>query len=265
MAGVRAYFVLAVALGLLLATAVYVWRSRKGDLRRAVGVGALCLGVVFAGYVFGTGDAWWYRVIDPRVATTATPSQVLPGEPQPQATAEPPRLTRMRERGVAVVASVLEQIEDYRAGFEQAGGATNVVPAARGERRVTEDLLSGLALVFVPITLVRGLGLADFDGGRGLLLVTDVDTLVLDLSFGLAVVLLFVYRRRIGPNLPYVCYNLCVALVTTLLLAYVVTNLGALVRLRHLMVVPFCLLPLAVCRRAEPTAAPHGARAERIA
>ena len=130
---------------------------------------------------------------------------------------------------------------------------------------MTEDLLSGLALVFVPITLVRGLGLADFDGGRGLLLVTDVDTLVLDLSFGLAVVLLFVYRRRIGPNLPYVCYNLCVALVTTLLLAYVVTNLGALVRLRHLMVVPFCLLPLAVCRRAEPTAAPHGARAERIA
>jgi hypothetical protein len=99
----------------------------------------------------------------------------------------------------------------------------------------------GLAALFVPISILRALSIVTFHGGQGLLLVTDVDTVVIDLALALCLYLSF--KRRHLPLLPT---GLCLAalgIVTTLLLAYVVTNYGTLFRLRLLAVTPLWLLP----------------------
>jgi hypothetical protein len=85
----------------------------------------------------------------------------------------------------------------------------------------------------------------EVSGGRGLLFLTDVDTLFIDVTILAALVLLWMRWPTVRRHAPYVTFTLMLGCLTALLLAYVVTNFGTLFRLRMLTVVPFWLLLLA--------------------
>lgn len=103
----------------------------------------------------------------------------------------------------------------------------------------------GLGTLFVPISLLKALGVTNFSGGRGLLVVTDIDTLFVDATILASLALLYLRWDVARRHLPYVCFLLLLGCATTVLLAYVVTNFGTQFRLRMLAVVPFWLLLVA--------------------
>jgi hypothetical protein len=107
----------------------------------------------------------------------------------------------------------------------------------------------------VPVSLLRATGLVNFTGGGRMLLLTDVDTLFLDLTIVACLVLVWRHRREIGGAWTLAAFLLVLGVVSALLVGYVVTNYGTLFRLRLLAVVPFWLLPLVLARPGAPTAA----------
>jgi hypothetical protein len=159
---------------------------------------------------------------------------------------------------------VLRQLDVARTGFVATGGATSIAPAPvrhskAGERKqgagsasegsvdggVTSrlrQLLSGIVALFVPISLARSLGLISFEGGRGLLFITDLDTLFMDALLAAALYLAFRGRTRPWAD-PTTLFTLALFLSVVLSMAYVVTNFGTLFRLRLLVSVPVWLLP----------------------
>src|SRR4029079_12242066 len=89
-----------------------------------------------------------------------------------------------------------ERLNSLRDGFLGSRGRTNfgVRHAQGSKRRVTdmaEDLATGLAVTFVPISALKLSGVIAFEGGRGLLMVTDADTLFIDLTLLAICVVLF--------------------------------------------------------------------------
>jgi len=109
----------------------------------------------------------------------------------------------------------------------------------------------GLAVIFVPISLLRAVTDIHFEGGRGLLSIVDLDTVVMDVVSVFVLALLWRRRRAIGDRLPLVLFGLTLSFVTALLVGYVVTNLGTLWRLRSLIAVPLWILVIALAPRAE--------------
>jgi hypothetical protein len=113
-------------------------------------------------------------------------------------------------------------------------------------------LATGLAAMFVPLSILKALSVVAFPGGRGLLLVADLDTVFLDLSL-LAIGTLIVRKRAVmATPVSSLLFTLAVAGISTILLAYVVTNFGTLFRLRLLAAVPAWMAPVAF--RSRPTA-----------
>jgi hypothetical protein len=106
-------------------------------------------------------------------------------------------------------------------------------------------LLFGLGALFVPISVLQGVSGVEVPGGRGLLFLTDVDTLFIDLTIFATLVLLWTRRPEVRRHASYATFALMLGCLTALLLAYVVTNFGTLFRLRMLTVVPFWMLLLA--------------------
>ena len=109
----------------------------------------------------------------------------------------------------------------------------------------------GLAVVFVPISLLQMISEVEIEGGRGLLSIVDLDTIVLDVASLLVVGLLWKRRDVIGDRLPFVVFGLILAVTSAFLLGYVVTNLGTLWRLRSLIMVPLWILAVALSPRPE--------------
>jgi hypothetical protein len=153
-------------------------------------------------------------------------------------------------------------LDGARAGFVATGGATSVVGGAAsddvpsmpfGSANMTANSLvtraartfRGCAVMFVPITFLRALSLVSFTGGRGLLLITDLDTLVMDA--GIIAGLLLLLRNNRQPTAVAI-FALVLAALTTVSMAYVVTNYGTLFRLRLLAVTPMWVLPVFVGR-----------------
>lgn len=151
---------------------------------------------------------------------------------------------------------ILTDLDHARAAFAAAGGATSIVgePSETGvfdsplqPKNPAKDarsrrLLRGCAAVFVPISLLRELSIVNFSGGRGLLVITDIDTVVLDATAVATMYLLGVAwsRRRASPSV--ICLTV-IFVVTTTVLAYTVTNFGTLFRLRLMAVATLWLLP----------------------
>jgi len=245
-AGIRLYYAALVLMCLALAAIVYVWRARATNLPRAVAVAAACLTVAAAGPV------WVAKPLRSQVFASSTsyfsPTHAMPsaGPSKPSAGMQP----NLSRTGL-FLDSALAQLHNARYRFVKSGGASNVVREPGGQVPIVRSTLVGLALMLVPVSIVKALGWADFPGGRGLLLVTDIDTVLLDLSIVACVALLFVRRESIGRNAAYVLFVLALALVTGVLLSFVVTNFGTLFRLRLLMAAPIWMLPLATCYRAE--------------
>jgi hypothetical protein len=100
----------------------------------------------------------------------------------------------------------------------------------------------GCAMLFIPISLLQALSIVSFSGGSGLLLITDIDTLVMDAAILGSLLVLFRTRQR-GQSKPVVMFALVLAVFTTLSMAYVVTNFGTLFRLRLLAVTPIWVIP----------------------
>jgi hypothetical protein len=99
-------------------------------------------------------------------------------------------------------------------------------------------LAIGFALQFVPVILLKALSVVDLSGNEGLMSVADLDVLFLDAVTLVALITLWRRRTLIGDRLPFVVFSLLLAFITAALLAYVVANVGTLVRLRLLVCVP---------------------------
>jgi hypothetical protein len=159
-------------------------------------------------------------------------------------------LTRVTLSRPAQSVAVFDQA---RARFIASGGNTNFgdevslsewdseSPTTSVATRV-RFFMTGVAAMFVPISVLKGLSIVDFQGGRGLLFITDVDTLILDLALIFALYSLVTRRSEVELRLGTV-FVLTLGVLTTIAMAYVVTNFGTLFRLRLLAIVPLWLLP----------------------
>ena len=129
-------------------------------------------------------------------------------------------------------------INRFRRGFEEVGGASNFAQpetsVARGPGWLPKLKATtlGVAAMFIPISLVQATGALWFEGGGRMLLATDIDTLVIDATILFCLVV--VWRRRWGVpgGAAYGLYTLLLAIASTVLIAYIVTNFGTLFRLR---------------------------------
>jgi hypothetical protein len=149
-------------------------------------------------------------------------------------------------------------LDGARAAFVAIGGATSVaneatdvetsMPITAGETKTVgaaaraKRTLRGCAVLFVPISVLRTLSIVTFTGGKGLLVITDIDTLIMDV--GIVASLLFLFRGGLsGRSMPVAAFALVLVVLTTFSMAYVVTNFGTLFRLRLLAVTPLWVLP----------------------
>jgi hypothetical protein len=248
---VREYVAFIMWFSLVPAVAVYAWLSRRAGARRTVAFVVVVLVAVAMSHGLGSGALIWSRLQYP--ATNAAGADASAARQDDDPLAARGILRTVTE----MIEPVLWQIRHQRMRFRQAGGDTNLAPPVGSGQGGVRATLVGFAAIFAPISIVRAAGLVHFEGGRGLLFVTDADALFLDLSI-LAVFALLVSRRgSLRCAAPYVCYSICLALVTSLLLAYVVTNFGTLFRLRLMVAVPLWMLPLAVgCNRDPDSAFP---------
>jgi hypothetical protein len=246
LADIRFYFALIGLACLILSTVFYLWTAKRTSLTKALAIGIATLTVASVSYSAGRGQSAASdvgRIVNKRPAVKAPAAE----DGQPGAIAEISRRIRRIGRQAAVVWNSLAlRVRDARGGFSRRGGQTNLATESDADPTLIEAGLVGLAVTFVPISLVKAMAWADFEGGRGLLLITDIDTVFLDLSLLAALILLVRRRRSIDHNVPYLCFVLGLALLTTGLLAYVVTNFGTLFRLRLLMAVPFWMSVLAL-------------------
>jgi hypothetical protein len=140
-----------------------------------------------------------------------------------------PRVARGKS-GAAVESPVPED-----AGLAQASR----MPASRGER-----IIAGAVAAFVPRALAQPLGLIVIEGGRGFWLIADADTIVLD-ALVIFVIVVCVRgvraRRTVAPAAVLVLASI-IAIGAPML--YTVSNFGTLFRLRQILAVELCLLPL---------------------
>lgn len=121
-------------------------------------------------------------------------------------------------------------------------------------RTVPEHLTAvglGLAIMLVPISLVQKIFDIRISGGHGLLPISDLDTLFLDMTIVVVLMLLWKRRRIIGDRLPVVLFGLLLAGTTAVLLGYVVTNFGTVWRMRTLMAIPLWITVVALSPVAE--------------
>jgi hypothetical protein len=153
----------------------------------------------------------------------------------------------------AVTLAPANRIELAREGFVNSGGATNIVRTRRPSGSTIDKLLDeawGLMVIAVPISLMRALSLISVSGGRGLLIVTDLDTIFIDVTLALQLWIVFrrwSWRER---DVPFLSFALSLGTVVLLLMAYVVTNYGTLFRLRLMYAIPLWLAGAAVAAGA---------------
>ena len=160
-------------------------------------------------------------------------------------------------------------LSEARRGFDASPGATTIVPGRVGAippsdspnahaslsdrvRRVASRLAVGLAAIAVPPTLARVLGIFDVQGGHGLWLFVNIDTM------GFDAVLLFVViscARRLRRWKPTSLFVTCTVVLFAIAipLAYTVTNFGTLFRLRQMVYALVAILPLTLEPAARPS------------
>jgi hypothetical protein len=108
---------------------------------------------------------------------------------------------------------------------------------------------TGLTAMFVPTSVQRLLGVQVVSGGRGLLAVTDIDTLFFDVVIGWAF-FTTMFRRASYRSATFVLV-LALTIAIALPMMYTVTNFGTLFRLRGMILFTAALLPLAALSRRE--------------
>ena len=158
-------------------------------------------------------------------------------------------------------ADVMKALSVARGAFIVAGGATNVgdsgaetsggVSAARDTDSVAgfaEAMAIGVATMFVPLTLLQALSVVHVSGGGAMRALGDIDTVCFDIMMVATAVVIWRLKREVRGNMPYLVFSLSLALMLTILMAYIVTNVGTLVRLRLMLAVPFWTMTFAFAR-----------------
>ncbi len=132
-----------------------------------------------------------------------------------------------------------------REGFVTTGGATNIVRRhTPGQQPISERMMdeaTGLMALFIPITILRGLSIVNFNGGRGLLAITDIDTIFLDLTIAIQLSLLLRYKWGRQRDVVFLGFTIVLAAAVMIPMAYVVTNYGTMFRLRLMYAAPLWL------------------------
>lgn len=166
------------------------------------------------------------------------------------------RTVRASTNPVVLFASGGSLLQEAQSGFVRTTSGTN---AAAPQPAVSEgnampgvqltdgwNVRKGLILMFVPVVVARPMGLLRLEGGRGLLAAADIDTVFVDASMLFVLLLCIARRTELRRNLPYFSFAMFIAVVSAGLVAYVVTNLGALLRLRLLFGVPLWMTAMAL-------------------
>jgi hypothetical protein len=155
-----------------------------------------------------------------------------------------------------------------RNAFVAAGGATNVAdtdsdansgiaprPDGGSAPGVAVAALVGLATMFVPLTVLQAVSVVHVSGGGAMRAFGDVDTVCFDIVLVATAVTAWRMRRTTGASVPYMIYSTALASILLFLMAYIITNVGTLVRLRLMLAVPiwtalfgFARLPGALVR-----------------
>ncbi len=241
-AGVRAYLAFLMLAAVGAALLVQALPRHRGWGRRAVGA-LVSMPALWLAFMVGAGP--YYQQYGGMVAKVL-PAYATAHLPAPAVTL----LTSGISRSAAAMGAPAEAIENARAGFVRTPGATNLVSADAPQDGVVMRLLRGFAAALVPISALKAAGVVEFTGGRGLLVVTDVDAIVnLLLLCGAAGLLLTWWRRP--QHTAYVVYAVAVAAAVWVPLAYVVTNFGTLFRLRVMAFVLVWLVLLGLARTPE--------------
>lgn len=252
MSGMRAYFglvILGLLAGVLFLRGLALIRELGRVPWRYVGAAVVVLTVVWTGCRLGGGpyyEALVEPVMLPVMASVADVTNTVRDAFGQTVAPRPPV--------AAGKAGVLAVVRQSRRGFETSGGTTNMAPVeldrtgGDGVLDKVSGVLLGLGAVFVPVSLLKATGLVTFAGGGRMLLLTDIDTLFLDLTIVACLVLVWRHRREISGAWTLAAFLLVLGVVSAILVGYVVTNYGTLFRLRLLAVVPFWLLPLVLAR-----------------
>lgn len=242
MTGIRPYYAFEIC-AVITSSLLLQFLLQPGPSRRSYTVKAASLLLaLFAGFHVG-GGKYFYQEYQPRALVV---------------------------QGItSLPAAVGTKLADKRAGFVRTGGETSLVqsrpappsvgkaaPKPRSGGKAPPEppsvdqapivgMLAGAITLFVPMTMLQAAGLFSLSGGRGLLFITDLDAIYMDATIVLTLVLALRSRpAREGWVLAYTMIAL--ALLTVLLMGYVVTNFGTLFRLRTLIATPLWLLPIAV-------------------
>jgi hypothetical protein len=126
-----------------------------------------------------------------------------------------------------------------------------------------KTLGTGLAAVFVPISILRAVSGIEMPGNWKTWIAADLDTVFLDVTGILVLALLWTRRRSVGDRLPVVVFALVLSATSAMLLGYVVTNYGTLWRLRAMVAVPLWVLVVALPPRAEMLRGPSAVDRDR--
>jgi len=236
MAGIRPYVAFLVVMIIAAVLAAFAWRKP----RRQVAIHALvsALIVAFLWWSFKAGGGAYYGYYEAKVLAVVGISRNPSDAP-------------------------LGAILSAREGFVRSGGATNIVRRVAHREgaglirlawEYTCQLALGTLVLLLPISFLKWMSIVDFAGGRGLLVVTDLDTIFIDVTLLAVVLLLKRTWSRQRPNLAFTVFTAALCGLLAALMAFVVTNYGSLFRLRLMVAALIWLLPLALARSDEVTA-----------
>ncbi len=153
--------------------------------------------------------------------------------------------------GARSAGDAVSMVDGARAGFIATGGSTNIAEAPISAPGITSRLRGvamGLATMFVPLVVLRTFGLVAGSGGAAMVALADVDTLFFDAVFLAIVVLTWRMGRELRPNIAFLTFAVGLVLLLCVLMGYTVTNVGTLIRLRLMVLVPLVTMPLAFSR-----------------
>jgi hypothetical protein len=234
--GIRAYYAVLVVMAAVLVMGVRTFTPPPRRWLTRAGATALTAAALWVGFVHGAG---------PYAATYNRGLRTVLRLP----------LTSNADADIAAAAAPLAEA---REGFVSTGGATALVRRRRAARPtlgdVVEDEAFGLLACVTPVAVLRFAVPAVAAGGHGLLAITDLDTVFLDLTIGLQFFLVVRYWRAEGRDPGWLAFTVALGLLVLLPMAYVVTNYGTLFRLRVIYAVPLWMSGAALGRTGSRSA-----------
>jgi len=256
LSGMRAYYGLMI-LGLFAGVVAVRWAATMIEQRRVpwrrTAASVLIVATMWVGCRLG-GGPYYESLVDPMLAPVT--SRVAAAASQARAwliqDADTPRPRQPSASASQGGGGLVSTIERSRRGFELTMGGTNMAPPEldrslrSGFASRVQGLLLGVAAVFVPVTVLKAAGVVSFSGGGRLLLLTDADTVFLDVAILACLVLVWRHRAVARANWTFAAFVLALGVVSAVLVGYVVTNYGTLFRLRLMAAVPLWMLPLAL-------------------